>query len=321
MSIASSRRLRLALSAVLLLLLALGLTRADLAMAAPRQPPPPARLPTGIEDLARYTPQTSCEPSAKRGTIRLARLLTRTYPGTRTGTSRTCGPSPSSEHQQGRAIDWMVSVRKPAERAKAQAVLSWLLASDAQHNRYAMARRLGVMYLIWNNRIWSASRPEEGWRPYSDCAENRARSADSQCHRNHIHISLSWEGARGVTSYWRGRVVRADYGPCRPSDLNWAASWKTPNRTPCPWYPTVRAPRGASATLRTLVTYSGRTLRQGSTGPVVKAVQKVVGVSPTGTFGPKTKAALKRWQSRHGLKPSGGVGAVTWRVLLRSQGG
>lgn len=228
---------------------------------------------------------------------------------------------PSSEHHEGRAVDWVVSVRTAQGRSQARAVLTWLLATDGQQNRYAVARRLGMMYLIWDNKIWSASRPDQGWRPYSDCAQRPQRSADSRCHRNHIHISLSWEGARGVTSYWTGKVVRPDYGPRRPADLNWAVPWRSPNRVPCERHPRVTPPKGASPTLRTLVAYSGRNLGQGSTGAAVRAVQQVVGVPAVGTFGPRTKEALQRWQSQHGLKGSGVVGPATWRALLKSQGG
>jgi hypothetical protein len=319
MPIASRRRLWRLVSAALLLVLALGLLRTGLASGATRRPPTPSSLPAAIEGPARHTPQTSCDPTTKSGTLKLARLLTSTYPATRYGTARACGPTPSSEHQDGRAVDWMVSVRSPERRAEAEAVLGWLLARDGQQNAYAMARRLGVMYLIWNNRIWSAARADEGWRPYSDCAGHPERSADSRCHRDHVHISLSWEGARGVTSYWTGRVAQADFGPCRPVGLNWAAPYSGFNPRPCTRYPRVTAPAGASPTLRTLVTYSGRVLRVGTTGVAVKSLQKVVGVTATGTFGPATERALKRWQAEHGLSRTGVVGRVTWRVLLRSQ--
>ncbi len=319
MSTASHVRLRRLIGAALLLILVLGLLRTGLAAGATKQPPTPPDLPTAIEGLARYTPQTSCDPTTKPGTLRLARLLTSTYPTTRYGTVRNCGTTPSSEHHDGRAVDWMVSVRSSAQRAQAEAVLAWLLAIDGDQNAYAMARRLGVMYLIWNNRIWSASRADDGWRPYSNCANHPGSSADSRCHRNHIHFSLSWEGARGVTSYWTGRVAKADFGPCRPADLNWAAPYARFNPTPCTRYPPVTAPAGASSTLRTLVTYSGRILREGTTGVAVKAVQTVVGVSTTGTFGPGTERALQRWQAAHGLSRTGVVGPATWRALLRSQ--
>ncbi len=288
------------------------------AAGAPR-PPTPAGLPAEVDAAASYSPQTSCEPLAKPGTVRLATLLTQTYPGTRTGTARDCGPVPNSEHYDGRAIDWLVSVRITAERDQATTLLTWLLGSNAEGHAYANARRLGVMYLIWNNKIWGAYNADRGWRPYSTCAEHGEKSWDSTCHRNHVHISLGWAGAHGKTSYWTRQLAAPDYGPCRPADLNWAAPYAVANPIPCTRYPAVKPPKGASTTLKALTSYSGMVLRQKSTGPAVKAVQKVVGVSPTGTYGQATRAAVLKWQRAHGLPASGGINHTTWRALLEDQ--
>lgn len=55
----------------------------------------------------------------------------------------------------------------------------------------------------------------------------------------------------------------------------------------------------------------GSTLRWGSRGDGVRSVQEVVGSNVDGIFGPKTHAAVKRWQSRHGLTANGIVGSST----------
>jgi peptidoglycan hydrolase-like protein with peptidoglycan-binding domain len=68
--------------------------------------------------------------------------------------------------------------------------------------------------------------------------------------------------------------------------------------------------------MRSLVTYSGIILRHNSRGPAVKAVQRALKVEVDGWYGPRTKRAMKRWQSAHGLRPSGGVNRATWRALL-----
>jgi len=312
-----SPRLTAVIAAIVLA--ALGcLSLASPAASAPR-PSVAAGLLAEIDATASYSPQTSCEPIAKPGTVRLASLLTQTYPGTRTGTARACGSVPNSEHYDGRAIDWMVSVRNTGQRNQATTLLAWLLASDAEGNAYANARRLGVMYLIWNNKIWGAYNADRGWRPYSTCADHGEKSWDSTCHRNHVHISLAWAGAQGKTSYWTQQIAAPDHGPCRSADLNWAAPLATANPIPCARYPAVKPPKGASATLKALTSYSGMVLRQKSTGPAVKAVQKVVGVSPTGTYGQGTRAAVLKWQRAHGLKASGGINHTTWRALLKDQ--
>ncbi len=294
------------------------------ASAAPRHaqvvPPTPSTLSSGLESLAAYVPANSCDPTPKPGAQRFGELLTATYPGSSFGISRTCGtdPLPTSEHYDGRAVDWMTSVRVPAQRANAEAVVGWLLGKDASGNAYANARRTGVMYMIWNNRIWGSYRAAEGWRPYASCASHPERAYDTTCHRDHVHFSFSWEGAMARSSFWSGAPAAVDYGPCRAADLNWAAPYTGPRTTPCPAYPRVGAPANASALRRTLTTYAGMYVARGSSGPVVRAVQQAVGTGVDGSFGPLTETAVATWQSTHGVPITGLVDAATWRALLRA---
>ncbi|MFE2246658.1 peptidoglycan-binding domain-containing protein [Streptomyces lavendulae] len=63
------------------------------------------------------------------------------------------------------------------------------------------------------------------------------------------------------------------------------------------------------------------TVREGSRGPAVRAVQVQLaplgqGVAVDGDFGPATAKAVKALQSRHKLSPTGVVDAVTWQKLL-----
>jgi hypothetical protein len=167
-------------------------------------PTPPVRLPGAIEGFATYQKQTTCSPAAKPGTLKLKSLLLRTYPGTRSlGISRACSAGGTSEHKEGRAFDWGVRYSSTAERAKANAFLAWLLKTDAAGHKAANARRLGVMYVIWNKRIWGAYAANQGWRPYRG----------SNPHTDHVHISLTRAGAAGSTSFWTGRVNGAGTTP------------------------------------------------------------------------------------------------------------
>lgn len=62
------------------------------------------------------------------------------------------------------------------------------------------------------------------------------------------------------------------------------------------------------------------TLRWGSRGDAVRTVQGIVGTSADGIFGPKTHAAVKRYQSRNGLVADGIVGPITSRSMGLTSG-
>lgn len=57
-------------------------------------------------------------------------------------------------------------------------------------------------------------------------------------------------------------------------------------------------------------------LKEGSKGEDVKLVQKVVGVPADGDFGPKTTAAVKKFQKAHKLDADGLVGPSTWNAMF-----
>ncbi|MFA6300933.1 MAG: peptidoglycan-binding domain-containing protein [Candidatus Paceibacterota bacterium] len=58
------------------------------------------------------------------------------------------------------------------------------------------------------------------------------------------------------------------------------------------------------------------TLRVGSVGEQVKCLQKIVGTSPDGYFGPLTKVAVLSWQLSHNLVADGVVGPLTRTILV-----
>jgi peptidoglycan hydrolase-like protein with peptidoglycan-binding domain len=284
-------------------------------------PAAPTGFPSGIEPLTKYVPADSCDAQDKPGSAALGRFLKATYPVSSYGISRSCGTDAMSttEHYEGRAVDWMSSSRVPQQKANAEAVISWLLAKDRAGNPYANARRLGVMYVIWNNKIWGAYRPGDGWRPYQSCgtAAKAGAASDTTCHRDHVHLSLSWEGAMGRTSFWTKKVAAPDYGPCRVDGLNWAASRSTANPRPCPSTPVVNPEAGSSALHASLVRSSGVTVKRGSVGAVVASIQELVGATPDGAFGPFTEAKVRAFQKAQRVPATGVVDDPTWRAALK----
>lgn len=79
------------------------------------------------------------------------------------------------EHPLGRACDFMITTGgtwpTPAEAAKGDRLAAWTIEN---------ARRLGVKYVIYRQRIWQGS----GWRPMAN------RGGVTANHHDHVHISM-----------------------------------------------------------------------------------------------------------------------------------
>jgi hypothetical protein len=159
-----------------------------------------------VDAPAGWERENTCSPTEKKGPRKLRKLLLTTYGPVASNIVRPCTAADSG-HEEGRALDWMVNVRVPEQRAIAESFLGWVQAPDAYGNTAAIARRLGISYLIWNNQSW---RPRDGqWTDYNGCTKPRMRwkKHDTTCHRNHVHISFSWDGALARTSFWSGLVA------------------------------------------------------------------------------------------------------------------
>lgn len=200
------------------------------AVAEPGDPLPTVAFQTLPDPLSPYRGQVSCDPVAKSGTVALARMVVATYGvGSTSGITRSCSSGGASEHKEGRAWDWMLSAADPAQRAIADRFLQWLTGPDGDGVAAGNARRLGIMYAIWNGRVWKSYRANDsqgsGWETYSG----------SSPHTDHIHISLSWDGAYQRTSWWTGKAItQHDIGPCRVYVGEPAPPYSGPRYTPCP---------------------------------------------------------------------------------------
>jgi hypothetical protein len=198
--------LRSALTAVLAPVLAL-LCLAILAVPADAAMPNPSFGPV-IEPLASYQPQSTCDPVAKPGVVAFRSMVLAAYAGTGDdGIIRECSIGGTSEHKEGRAWDWMVSVNNPTQVAQVNDLLKWLFATDQYGNQYAMARRLGIMYIIWNKRIWGAYAASDGWRCYYACP-GKPSSYNNDPHTGHVHFSFDWDGALKHVTYWGYGLVQ-----------------------------------------------------------------------------------------------------------------
>lgn len=164
-------------------------------------PRTPKALPSAVDDFAGYEGASTCA-DVQPGTAALRDLLLATYGAQTIGGHRACplASAVNSEHHDGRALDWMLDAADPADAATAREFLDWLLADGA-----ANARRLGVMYVIWDGQVWKSYRAAQGWQPYTGASP----------HTDHVHLSLSHRGGAGETSWWTGQV--------EPVDGHWVA--------------------------------------------------------------------------------------------------
>jgi hypothetical protein len=256
-----------------------------------------------VDTFAAYVPQTSCDPQWRKGVRAFRDLVIKTYPQTQDwGSLRDCTDDGISEHLDGRAWDWKVNAKDPEEFAAATDLINWLLADGPEGEPAYYARRLGIMYIGYNHRIWGAYRASEGWRKLSP----------SDPHTDHVHFSFSWQGAFGRTSFWDGTAAPQDYGPCRPFQGEPAVLYdrKQRNTRPCNSAPTLSRTSGRA----------GRLLWRGSESGEVLNLQRALNVpGANGYFGPATMRAVASFQRAKKLPVTGAVDTVT-RTRMVTEG-
>ena len=93
------------------------------------------------------------------------------------------GHQPGSAHYDGRAVDIFF---RPV--TKTQKVRGWAMAQYL----VSQGRRLSVATVIYDGRIWTARRADEGWRDYRVDTSGRSRAAVAVLeHRDHVHVDVS----------------------------------------------------------------------------------------------------------------------------------
>lgn len=246
---------------------------------------PSVQQPAAVDPPSGYVPQGMCYPTDQPGTVKLRDLVLKTYGvGGRGNISRGCTEG-VSEHSEGRAWDWMINRGNAEQKAAAADFLAWTTRNNGEN-----ARRLGIMYMIHNQKIWAIYRASEGWRPSSG-------------HTDHIHISLSWNGARGATSFWTGKIAPVDRGPCS----RFAGTLGVLTST---------ARTGACPNTSTLVKKTSRPNRYyGSTGSDVKTAQQLLGIAQSGAFDRSMWWSVRRFQQANELPHTGTLDAPTWSTL------
>jgi len=151
-----------------------------------------------------------CAPTFRAGTRAFAELV-RNFSGYRYDGSRDCDSpvgSPTSQHKTGRAVDLFIDHRNSAAQDDGVALMQWLFARDAQN-----LRRLGVVEIIWGGRIWTTARDSDNvtwrlrnWRVFTSFGCPNSRTP-TECHLDHIHITLSTPGSEKRSTFWTARAT------------------------------------------------------------------------------------------------------------------
>lgn len=256
--------------------------------AAPTGLVSPVVLPPEVDPISPYLPQASCHPVDMLGAQKLRDLALATYGVGRSGSMARGCTEGLSEHSEGRAWDWMLDATKPAEKAAAADFLAWVTRDDGLN-----ARRLGIMYVIYDKKIWSIYNMRAGWRKNTG-------------HTDHIHVSFSWAGARGNTSFWTGTAGTIDYGPCARFAGSVGEWTNAPRAQPCG--------KPASSLVRT----SQPNRQFGRTGGAVERAQTLLGITVTRRFDQATWNAVRAYQQAHDLPFTGVLDQPTWASLDRA---
>lgn len=132
-----------------------------------------------------------CDPTEKAGVQAFRDWVVSTVGGGSLGIVRGCEVGKPSQHHVGSAWDWAVDAGNPAHQALVVRLFDWLLAGDPDGVPEAMLRRAGIVFMIWDRRIWGTWNKD--WSEYGG----------DNAHTDHVHFSFSDDGANGRTSFFR----------------------------------------------------------------------------------------------------------------------
>ena len=180
------------------------------------------------------------------------------------------GSSSLSLHAEGRACDLGV----PVGAGWAQTLADALVANS---------RELGVQLVIYRRKAWSGRYPHSGWRNYTG----------SNPHTDHLHVELSWNAARTLTTQAIQNQLSGSPAPSPAPSTDWTKA----------------------------IIMSLPVLKRGAKGIPVTRLQALLNVAgqrltEDGDFGPKTETAVRAEQSQASIAVDGQVGKHTWSVLI-----
>lgn len=255
--------------------------------------PPTKSLPGTLDAASPWQYTYACDPNNKPGMLAFAALVSNHYNRPYYSTSRTCLAGDNSQHYEGRAFDWAMDAYNPADKAIGDSVAQWLTANNGE-----MARRFGVMSIIWNRKSWYMYDPGS-WRDYTGPSP----------HTDHLHISFTWDGVMKRTSWWTGTpVTTIDHGTCRVYAGQYAPRYTSRRTSPCP----TNLPNPPAS--------SRPVVLPNAVNNHVKVAQQHLGFTGgdvDGIFGPMTLAALLSYQGDYSVPVTGVLDNATWAKMAQ----
>ncbi|MBO9522194.1 MAG: hypothetical protein J7518_11710 [Nocardioidaceae bacterium] len=92
------------------------------------------------------------------------------------------GHMPGSAHYEGRAIDAFSRPISAKNKVRGWALAQYLVAR---------AKTLDIATVIFDGRIWTAEKADQGWRPYVVAAHGRSQATVNILeHRDHVHVDV-----------------------------------------------------------------------------------------------------------------------------------
>lgn len=153
-----------------------------------------------------------------------------------------------------------------------------------------------------------------GWTPYEPPPPAVVQRANEL-------LPLLWQGGAGTFKVEKTAGVWVYYRATQMGEKRGVVAFKEKAgaAAPAPSGPIVVTPQGPAVVPASGPTTALPTLRRGSSGEEVKILQRRLGLTADGKFGPGTEAAVRAHQKKNGLTPDGIVGPRTWAVLMGAQ--
>ncbi|TDZ19823.1 putative secreted protein [Colletotrichum orbiculare MAFF 240422] len=127
-------------------------------------------------------PKIPAVGACKQNAVDGAKKIVKAFPGRvrEVGCVRDCACPGTSDHCCGKATDMMCSDAGGTPTASGKEIAEWVMENRAS---------LDLKYVIWGQRIWSASKDTE--KPWTSWESQNDRGDYTQNHWDHVHVSYN----------------------------------------------------------------------------------------------------------------------------------